>query len=251
MTSDDLSGRILSHYQILKHLGSGGMGDVYLAHDSQLERTVALKILPAEVASDPERMRRFVREAKAASAIDHPNIVHVYEINQTENVNFISMQYVEGQTLRNKIDGRPLPIDELLQAAIQISDALTEAHARGIIHRDIKPANIMISSKGQVKLLDFGLARIDKITASSEDSQTETVSKTKSGIVIGTVAYMSPEQALGKGVDHRTDIFSTGIVLYEMATGQPPFSGQNPMETIDKILHHQPESIVRMNYGVP
>lgn len=251
MTSDDLSGRILSHYQILKHLGSGGMGDVYLAQDTQLERTVALKILPPEVASDPERMRRFVREAKAASAIDHPNIVHVYEINQAENVNFISMQYVEGQTLRNKIDGRPLSIDELLQTAIQISDALTEAHARGIIHRDIKPANIMISCKGQVKLLDFGLARIDKMTASSEDSQTETVSKTKSGIVVGTVAYMSPEQALGKGVDHRSDIFSTGIVLYEMATGQPPFSGQNPMETIDKIVHHQPESIVRRNYGVP
>lgn len=226
------------------------MGEVYLAEDTQLDRTVALKILPSEVASDQERMRRFVREAKAASAIDHPNIVHVYEISSADGIHFIAMQYVEGNTLRDKINGRPLPTEELLKTAIQITEALSEAHSRGIIHRDLKPPNIMITPKGHVKLLDFGLARIEK-SASGEDSQMATQSKTQSGIVVGTVAYMSPEQAMGNKVDHRTDIFSAGIVLYEMATGRPPFVGKNPTETIDRIVHGQPESIARLNYEAP
>lgn len=251
MSSEDFSGRILSHYRIIKLLGAGGMGEVYLAQDTHLDRTVALKILPAEVASDEQRMRRFVREAKAASAIDHPNIVHVYEINQADGVNFIAMQYVEGETLRNKINRRPLLTEELLQTAIQMTDAIAEAHARGIIHRDLKPVNIMISNKGDAKLLDFGLARIDRTTPTDELSENPTISKTESGSVMGTVAYMSPEQALGKEVDHRTDIFSAGVVLYEMATARQPFSGANPSEVIDKIVHSQPESIRRLNYDVP
>ena len=250
MNSGDLSGRTISHYRILKQLGAGGMGEVYLAEDTQLERTVAIKILPSEVASDQERMRRFVREAKAASAIDHPNIVHVYEISSADGIQFIAMQYVEGNTLRSKINGQPLPTEELLKTAIQITDALSEAHNRGIIHRDLKPPNIMITPKGHVKLLDFGLARIEK-SASGEDSQMATQSKTESGVVVGTVAYMSPEQAMGNKIDHRTDIFSLGIVLYEMATGRPPFIGKNPTDTIDRIVHSQPESIARLNYEAP
>ena len=250
MKSEDLTGRVLAHYKIIKQLGAGGMGEVYLAQDLHLERTVALKILPAEVAQDEERMRRFVREAKATSAIDHPNIVHVYEISQAEGIHFIAMQYVEGQTLLSKIGGRPLPAEQLIQTMIQICDAIVEAHSRGIIHRDLKPGNIMISSKGHVKILDFGLARIDR-TTTTEASEAATLSKTASGVIMGTVAYMSPEQALGKGVDHRSDIFSMGVVFYEMTTGQRPFSGNTPTETIDKIVHSQPEPILRMNYNAP
>jgi eukaryotic-like serine/threonine-protein kinase len=251
MQPDDLTGRTLSRYRILRTLGSGGMGAVYLAQDTQLERTVALKILPAEVSSDEERMRRFVREAKAASAIDHPNIVHVYEIGAADGVNFIAMQYVEGQTLSEQIQGKPLPTDKLLSAAIQITDVLAEAHAHGIIHRDLKPANIMMTAKEMVKLLDFGLARIEQPWKSEEGSQTPTQTKSEPGVVIGTVAYMSPEQSLGKQVDHRTDLFSLGDILYEMATGRQPFSGANPIEVIDKIVHAQPESVSRLNYAVP
>ncbi|PWT93828.1 MAG: hypothetical protein C5B54_01270 [Acidobacteria bacterium] len=252
MKSDDLSGQTLSHYQIIRQLGSGGMGVVYLAQDTQLDRTVALKILPSEVASDEERMRRFVREAKAASAIDHPNIVHVYEIGQANGVNFIALQYVEGETLHNKIAGQPLPLDELLQIAIQMADAIAEAHTHGIIHRDIKSGNVMVSTKGAVKVLDFGLARIERQNSPAASSEIQTVSqKTKSGEVVGTVAYMSPEQALGRVVDQRSDIFSIGVTFYEMATGKLPFSGATVPETIDQIVHDQPESIARLNYNVP
>jgi serine/threonine protein kinase/Tfp pilus assembly protein PilF len=250
MNLSDLTGRVLAHYKIIKQLGAGGMGEVYLAEDLRLERTVALKILPAEVSQDQERMRRFVREAKAASAIDHPNIVHVYEISEAEGIHFIAMQYVEGQTLQNQINGRPLPVEQLIQTKMQITDAIAEAHTRGIIHRDLKPGNIMISNKGHVKILDFGLARIDR-TTTTEASEVATLSKTESGVIMGTVAYMSPEQALGKGVDHRSDIFSMGVVFYEMTTGQKPFSGNTPTETIDRIVHAQPESILRMNYNAP
>lgn len=251
MASEDLIGRVISHYRITKLLGSGGMGEIYLADDIQLDRTVAIKVLPSNVASDKDRMNAFVREAKAASAIDHPNIVHVYEINQADGINFIAMQYVEGETLACRINGKPLEISEFLQIAIQVMDAIAEAHARGIVHRDLKPANIMVSTKGYVKLLDFGLARIQKVPDGSELSQVQTWTKTKPGVIAGTIAYMSPEQALGKVIDHRTDIFSMGVVFYEMATGQRPFSGSNPTETIDKIVHSQPESIARFNYNVP
>lgn len=249
-SSADLTGRLLAHYRIVKQLGAGGMGEVYLAEDLRLERTVALKILPHEVSNDPERLRRFIREAKAASAIDHPNIVHVYEISQIDGIHFIAMQYVEGQTLLTKIDGQPVQGTELIPTMIQITDAMAEAHARGIIHRDLKPGNIMVSNKGHVKILDFGLARIDR-TATPEASAAPTMTKTDSGVVMGTVAYMSPEQALGKVVDHRSDIFSMGVVFYEMTTGRRPFSGNTPTETIDKIVHGQPEPILRLNYNAP
>lgn len=249
--AEDLIGRVISHYRIIKLLGSGGMGEIYLADDIQLDRTVAIKVLPANVASDKDRMSAFIREAKAASAIDHPNIVHVYEVNQSDGINFIAMQYVEGETLGSKINGKPLEISEFLQIGVQVMDAIAEAHARGIVHRDLKPANIMISSKGYAKLLDFGLARIQKTPDTSELSQVQTWTKSKPGVIAGTIAYMSPEQALGKKIDHRTDIFSIGVVFYEMATGHKPFSGSNPTETIDKIVHSQPESIARFNYNVP
>jgi eukaryotic-like serine/threonine-protein kinase len=248
---EDLTGRTLSHYRIIQQIGSGGMGEVYLAEDTKLERTVALKVLPPEVASDQERMRRFVREAKAASALDHPNIVHVYEINESEGINYIAMQFVGGQMLSKAINGRPLDVETFLSIATQIVDALAEAHSRGIIHRDLKPQNMMISDKGHVKLLDFGLARIEQPIMKDRDSQQATMSKTQSGIVLGTIAYMSPEQALGQRVDQRTDIFSLGVVLYEMSTGTHPFVGTSTTETIDKIIHAQPDSISRLNYNFP
>jgi len=251
MASEGLIGRVISHYRIIRLLGSGGMGEIYLADDIQLDRTVAIKVLPPNVASDKDRMSAFIREAKAASAIDHPNIVHVYEVNQSDSINFIAMQYVEGETLGSKINGKPLDIAEFLQIGIQIMDAIAEAHARGIVHRDLKPANIMISNKGYVKLLDFGLARIQKVPDKANFSEVQTWTKSKPGVVAGTIAYMSPEQALGKKIDHRTDIFSMGVVFYEMATGQKPFSGSTPTETIDKIVHSQPESVARFNYTAP
>ena len=251
MPTEDLIGREFLQYQILKHLGGGGMGEVYLARDTRLERTVALKILPAEIAQDGDRMRRFLREAKAASAIDHPGIVHVYEINQAQGVHFIAMQYVEGETLRRRINSKPLPAEELLRAAIEITEAISEAHAHGIVHRDLKPDNIMVSKKGQMKILDFGLARIQKNPDDSGNSESPTFTKTEAGVVLGTVAYMSPEQALGKEVDHRTDIFSLGAVLYEMAVGRAPFSGRTPTEIVDNLLHSAPEPIIRWNHDAP
>jgi len=250
MVSEDISGRTVSHYQILKRLGAGGMGVVYLAQDTRLERVLAIKILPPEVAADQERMKRFVREAKAASAIDHPNIIHVYDIGQEDDIHFIAMQFVEGETLGSKIKRKALTLDELMPLSIQIVDAISEAHRRGIIHRDLKPANIMISSNGLVKLLDFGLARIES-TEPKDGIEMETLSRTEIGTVLGTVAYMSPEQALGKQIDHRTDIFSIGIVLYEMATGRLPFSGKTATETIDKIIHAEPESVIHLNGNIP
>jgi eukaryotic-like serine/threonine-protein kinase len=244
-------GKTLSHYKILKRLGSGGMGEVYLAQDTKLERTVALKILPAEMSSDPERTRRFIQEAKAASALEHPNVAHIHEISESEGVNFIVMQYVEGQTLDAKIQGKPIDTAEIINIGIQIVDALVESHGKGVIHRDLKPANIMISSRDQVKILDFGLALIRRSVQPDEASELATMAMTESGIVMGTVPYMSPEQAMGKRVDHRTDIYSLGVLLYEMATGRRPFTGNNPMETVERITHSQPEAISRFNYNVP
>jgi eukaryotic-like serine/threonine-protein kinase len=242
-------GTKLAHYEITSHLGSGGMGDVYHARDTRLDRTVALKILPAEVAADPERMRRFVQEAKAASALSHPNVAHIYEIGEANGTNFIAMEYVEGQTLDAKVKGRALESTETIEIAIQVADALDEAHSKGIIHRDIKLSNVMITARGQAKVLDFGLAKVAAHQPSESDMPT--VRKTDTGVVMGTVQYMSPEQALGREVDHRTDIFSLGVVMYEMSTGRLPFSGASASETIDRITHSQPEAIARFNYSVP
>jgi eukaryotic-like serine/threonine-protein kinase len=247
------AGTKLGRYEIRSKLGEGGMGEVYLVRDTQLDRDIALKILTAVVAREQQRLHRFLQEARAASALSHPNVAHIYEIGEIEGTHFIAMEYVEGQSLDKKIAGRPLRISDLLDIAIQIADALDEAHAKGITHRDIKSSNIMITPRGRVKVLDFGLAKLSQSLDAprTSDSEMATRVKTSPGIVMGTVNYMSPEQALGREVDHRTDIFSLGVVLYEMATGLLPFTGATVTETIDHIAHAQPEAIVRLNYNVP
>jgi two-component system LytT family response regulator len=245
------AGSHLAHYRIASRLGAGGMGEVYLAHDLNLERPVALKILPPEVAHDADRMRRFVQEAKLASALSHPNVAHVFEIGEADGVTFLAMEYIEGQTLNARIAGAPLPIAEAIDIAIQVADALDAAHAKGIVHRDIKPANIMITPRGHVSVLDFGLAKMKPGGTISGASRTATQLLTDPGIVMGTVHYMSPEQALGRDADARSDLFSLGIVLYEMATGRLPFSGANATEMLMQILHGQPEAMARFNYETP
>jgi len=229
----------LGRYEVRRFIGSGGMGEVYLAWDTQLDRNVALKILPANLASNHHRMQRFIREAKAASALSHPNIAHVYEIGKSDDISFIAFEYVEGENLEARIRRGPLDFYEIVSVGIQIADALDEAHAKGITHRDIKPSNIVISTRGQAKILDFGLA---KMTAYSEDvDHVVTELQSNPGAVIGTTQYMSPEQALGRDLDQRTDIFSIGVVFYEMATGRLPFVGLNNHEIVDRILHIPPE----------
>jgi serine/threonine-protein kinase len=229
-------GSFISHYRIIKKIGSGGMGDVYLAEDTRLDRIVALKVLPRELASQKERMARFVQEARAASALDHPNLATVYEIGDTEGTRYIAMQYVEGETLSEKLRKGPIPAAQAIDFAIQIAGALGEAHSKGVVHRDLKPSNIMITPRGQAKILDFGLAKF----AGSELHRS--APHTEPGIILGSIQYMSPEQSLGKPLDHRTDFFSFGIVFYEILTGRMPFRGETPMETLSKILNDPPES---------
>jgi len=246
------AGATVSHYRILSPLGAGGMGEVYLARDTKLERTVALKLLPVELASDPERTRRFIQEAQAASALTHPHICVIYETGESaEGRPFIAMEHVEGQTLEARIGGRPLETAEIVDIGIQAADALDAAHSRGIVHRDIKPGNIVITPRGQVKVLDFGLAKVAGAAGQTLESEFPTRARTDPGMVLGTVQYMSPEQALGRSVDHRTDVFSLGAVLYEMATGHLPFSGPSASETIDRIVHTEPPGVARFNYGLP
>lgn len=248
------AGTKLGRYEIRSKLGEGGMGEVYLARDTQLDRDIALKILTADVARDQQRLHRFLQEARAASALSHPNVAHIYEIGEVEGTHFIAMEYIAGESLDRKIAGRPLRLSEQLDFAIQIADALDEAHGRGIIHRDIKSSNIMINSRRRVKVLDFGLAKISApagVTDRTSNSELATRVRTTPGIVMGTVNYMSPEQAMGREVDHRSDIFSLGVVLYEMATGRLPFAGDTITDTIDRIAHSQPEAIARLNYDVP
>jgi serine/threonine protein kinase len=217
------AGRDLGDYKILSVLGAGGMGKVYLGKDNRLGRTVAIKILAREQVADAERKRRFIQEARAASALNHPNIVTLYDIASDSDIDFLVMEYVEGQSLHDRIPPRGLPIPEALAYASQIVDALAAAHASGIVHRDIKPANVMVTEKGAVKVLDFGLAKLAEASApAGPDSPTE-VTRTQKGLILGTAAYMSPEQASGKRVDARADIFAVGVVLYEMLTGRRAF----------------------------
>ncbi len=239
-----LAGQSISHYEIISLLGKGGMGEVYRARDTKLDRTVALKILPADVATDAERMRRFVSEAKAASALNHPHVATIYEISEAETVCFIAMEYVEGQTLAAKINGQPLAINEVVEIGGQIADALDEAHSKGITHRDIKPANVMLTPRGQVKVLDFGLAKIAR--PESIDSDISTLAKTQSGVVMGTPQYMSPEQVRGQVADHRSDIFALGLILYEMLSGKPTFSGDSAAEVMSAILKNDPEPLSKI-----
>jgi len=250
-TDRGLIGKQLGAYKISGLLGVGGMGEVYRAEDTRLGRTVAVKVLPAELAQDIDRLHRFVREARAASALNHANVAHIYDIGQSGGRHFIAMEYVEGQSLAQKASGKPLELGEILDIGIQAADALGEAHEKGITHRDIKSANLMITPKGRVKVLDFGLAKIARPEGEALGSDVSTSLHTTEGRVMGTVGYMSPEQVLGKELDARTDLFSLGAVLFEMTTGRLPFSGNQAHEVMDRILHAQPEAIARFNYEAP
>jgi len=244
------AGDSIAHYRIVSRLGQGGMGEVYLATDTRLDRSVALKVLPVAVAQDPGRMSRFEIEAKAASALNHPSVTQIYEIGEDSGVHFLVMEFIEGEPLDRRMGERPLPVPEIASIGAQIADALDAAHAKGIVHRDIKPANIMITPRGHVKVLDFGLAKMTEARP-AQGSHTETRFLSEPGALLGTVEYMSPEQALGHPVDFRTDIFSLGVVLYQMATGRLPFAGSSPSETIARILDAQPDAMARFNYELP
>jgi serine/threonine protein kinase/lipopolysaccharide biosynthesis regulator YciM len=246
-------GQQLGKYKILSAIGSGGMGEVFLAEDTELERFAAIKILSAEAVDNSERIQRFIREAKATSALNHPNIVTIYEIGLVDGIRFIASEYVEGKTLREKLRSSAFSPSEMLEIALQITSALHIAHSANIIHRDIKPENIMLREDGLVKVLDFGLAKLTepKPAALSSESPTRENVKTKSGLVMGTAAYMSPEQARGKKLDQRTDIFSLGIVFYEMLTKTPPFSGETSSDVIAAILLKEPDSPSSLNPEVP
>ncbi len=248
-------GRTILHYQIIETLGRGGMGVVYKARDTHLDRFVAIKVLPPEKVADPERKLRFVQEAKAASALNHPNIIHLYDIAEADGVQFIAMEYVAGETIEQMIRRKGLRLNEALKYSIQMADALAKAHSAGIIHRDLKPANIMVTGDGLVKVLDFGLAKLAE-TATSEFGETATVRAlqgphTEEGTVVGTTAYMAPEQAEGKKMDARSDVFSFGSVLYEMVTGRRAFHGDSKMSTLSAIIKDDPRSVSSITPEVP
>ena len=249
-------GQSLSHYSIVDKLGEGGMGVVYKARDTHLDRFVALKVLPPEKVSDPDRKRRFVQEAKAASALNHPNIVTIHDIDQAAGVDFIAMEYVAGKTLDELTPRKGMRLSLALKYAVQIADALARAHGAGIIHRDLKPSNVIVDEHGLVKVLDFGLAKLTEQIQGDETASTATIDSegrpiTEEGVIVGTVAYMSPEQAEGKKVDARSDIFSLGSVLYEMVTGQKAFQGTSKLSTLSAILHQEPKPVSGITPTIP
>jgi len=252
-------GQALGHYRIEAKLGEGGMGVVYRAFDTHLDRPVAIKILRADATANPERRRRFQREAKAASALNHPNIVHIYDIGLSGSTDYIAMEFVDGRTLAQLLGKSGLLLRDTLKYATQVADALARAHSAGIVHRDLKPANIIVAEDGRVKLLDFGLAKLTETTFdAAADAEAGTVTmtdreevQTEEGTIVGTVAYMSPEQAEGKKVDARSDIFSFGSVLYEMATGRRPFEGANKISTLAAILHKEPPPLAEVAPDLP
>src|SRR5215813_2125251 len=263
-----VTGTKLGRYEIRSKLGAGGMGEVYLVEDNELHRKVALKVLPAEVVSNTDRMRRFKQEATAAAALNHPNIAHIYEIGESAGIHFIAMEFVDGLTLRELIHRRQTDLAKLLRHLQHVADGLAKAHAAGIVHRDLKPENIMVTRDGHVKILDFGLAKLiegrgERETRGRGDERATLIaaspgphvpaSITSPGIIMGTVGYMSPEQAQGKidEIDHRSDIFSFGCILYEVITQHKPFEGKDPIESLNKIIREQPPPITNFNPDVP
>jgi Tol biopolymer transport system component len=245
-------GRTLHHYHILRALGSGGMGEVYVAEDTKLHREVALKLLPRDMAEDPERLQRFQREAQAVAALNHPNVVTIYAVEEAERVHFITMELVEGKTLTDLIPERGFSLQEFLRLAVPLADAIAAAHQRGIVHRDLKPANIMVTTEGRLKVLDFGLAKLKQAKTGVPDGTTVTTDQlTMQHSIVGTPSYMSPEQAEGRPVDHRTDIFSAGVVLYEMATGKRPFRGESVVTILSSIIKDTPPPACDVNPSLP
>ena len=252
----EMKGRIISHYQVLDTLGQGGMGVVYLAEDIKLRRKVALKFLSEQLADDRQACDRFLVEARAASALNHSHICTLYEIGEIDEGPFIAMELVEGHTLEHLINGKPLKTDTVISLGIQVADALDAAHAKGIIHRDIKATNVMVSNRGEAKVMDFGLAKFSAAQPLTrpddiDTSLTGASSITATGCLVGTWAYMSPEQIRGEELDTRTDLFSLGIVLYQAATGQLPFPGDTALTKLDAILNREPCAPVRLNPGLP
>src|SRR5580693_6865196 len=252
MGVSDMIGETVSHYRILGKLGGGGMGVVYEAEDVRLGRRVALKFIPDNLIGDPKSLERFEREARAASQLNHPNICTIHAIEDNNGHPFIVMEKLEGQSVKQMIHGKPMDLDEVLDIGVQVADALAASHAKGIIHRDIKPANIFLTTLGQAKVLDFGLAKLTteaKLATSTDTSIDESL--TAVGVIPGTAVYMAPEQARSEALDPRSDLFSFGVVLYEMSTGKKPFSGNNSLMTLDAVLHQKPKPPRELNPKIP